>query len=70
MSTIQPKFPHVVVKLIGSDGNVFSILGATTGAMRLAGVDAEDIMALRNGIFDCESYQAALRLIMETVTVE
>jgi hypothetical protein len=37
------KFPHVKVKLVGSDGNAFAILGNVKNAMRKAKVPSEDI---------------------------
>lgn len=36
-----PKYPDIRVKLVGEDGNAFSILGRCTKAMRKAGL-AED----------------------------
>lgn len=41
------KFPKVKVKLVGEDGNAFSILGRVTGAMRKGGVSKEDIEKYR-----------------------
>ena len=37
------KFPQVKVRLVGEDGNAFSILGRVSGAMRRAGVDRKEI---------------------------
>ena len=36
------KYPEVVVKLTGHDGNAFNILGRVTRAMKAAGVPAAD----------------------------
>lgn len=41
----MPKFPNIKVQLSGEDGNVFSIMGRTTKAMRRAGCDKADIDA-------------------------
>jgi len=35
----EPKYPNVVVKLVGEDGNAFAIIGAVSNAMRKAGID-------------------------------
>lgn len=35
------KFPNVKVRLVGEDGNAFSIMGKVTGAMRKAGISKE-----------------------------
>jgi hypothetical protein len=35
---MAPKYPDVVVKLVGEDGNAFSILARVNRAMRDAGV--------------------------------
>ena len=40
-----PKFPKVLVKLVGEDGNAFAILGRVQKAMRRAGVAKSDIDA-------------------------
>jgi hypothetical protein len=36
------KYPDVVVELTSIDGNAFSIMGATTKAMRRAGIPKEE----------------------------
>lgn len=39
------KYPDVTVKLIGKDGNSFSIMGAVTRSLRAAGVGEKDVSA-------------------------
>jgi hypothetical protein len=39
MSAVEPRYPDVVVELVGRDGNAFAILGAVQRALRKAGVD-------------------------------
>jgi hypothetical protein len=63
------RYPHVTVHLsTGHDGNIFSILGTATGALRKAGHKtaaerlAHDLMATG-------SYDEALRLVQQTVHV-
>jgi hypothetical protein len=34
----EPKYPKITVRLVGSDGNAFAILGKVTKALRAAGV--------------------------------
>ena len=41
-NTMTVKYPKVCVKLTGSDGNAFAILGAVTKAMREAGLDKDE----------------------------
>jgi hypothetical protein len=36
--TTEPKYPHVKVKLVGHDGNAFTVLGRVTQAMRRHGL--------------------------------
>jgi hypothetical protein len=44
-SNTEPKFPHIKVKLIGTDGNAFTILGTAAKALRKAGVEKPEIDA-------------------------
>lgn len=60
----------VVVKLIGVvDGNVFSIMGAVSRALKKAG-QYEQAKAYQEAVLSCDSYDKALRLTMEYVEVE
>jgi len=36
------KYPHIKVKLVGTDGNAFSILGLVSRAMKQANVPKEE----------------------------
>jgi hypothetical protein len=45
MSALEPRYPDVVVELVGADGNAFAILGAVQRALRKAGAPAEDVSA-------------------------
>ena len=69
-----PRYPSVTVKLSGEDGNVYAIIGRIKRALLLAERDSlvpagaaaqwlADAMA-------CRSYDAVLRLAMQTVEVE
>lgn len=39
----EPKYPEIVVPLLGEDGNAFAIMGTVTRALRRGGVSAEEI---------------------------
>ena len=69
MTADGPKFPHVHVKLTGTDSNTFLLLGKVTQAMRRAGVDVADITEMEEAVFSSDSPDAALRVLMGTVTV-
>lgn len=43
----EPRYPDVQVPLTGTDGNVFSIMGAVARELRRAGVSAEEIEQYR-----------------------
>lgn len=59
MADIKPK-----VKLTGTDGNVFALLGRCTKALKQAG-QSDKAHSLAEEIWACESYNAALSLMME-----
>lgn len=63
------KFPNVVVKLVGEEGNAFSIIARVEQAMKKAGIRPEFIENYRNDAFACGSYEELLRLTMKTVRV-
>lgn len=65
----QPKFPHVHVKLTGTDGNVFSIIGKVSGALRRAGLK-DEAKEFTSTAMSSDSYDAVLILCMETVDVQ
>lgn len=58
----------ITVKLIGEDGNAFSIMGAVTKAMREADLPAEEISAYRAEAM-AGDYDALLRTTMQWVNV-
>ena len=39
---MKPKYPDIRVKLVGEDGNAFSIIGRVTKALRNASVSDEE----------------------------
>jgi len=42
------KYPHVKVRLTGTDGNAFAILGKVAAALRRAGASKDDIKSFQN----------------------
>ena len=55
-----------VVKLVGTDGNVFSIIGKVSKALRSNGLDKE----FEDKAFNAESYDEVLSLAMEYCEIE
>ena len=62
------KFPEVGVQLSGTDGNAFSIIGRVSKALKAAG-KPEAAKEFSEAAMGCGSYDALLRLAMETVEV-
>lgn len=69
MTTYEPRYPDVTVRLSGEDGNAFAIVGAVSGALRRANVPPEEI-----DVYRAEStagdYDNLIRTALRWVTVE
>ena len=65
---MNPKYPDVSVQLSGRDGNAFAIIAAVRGALKSAGETAA-AEEFGKSAFDCDSYDALLRLAAQTVDV-
>jgi len=64
----QPSYPHVQVRLSGTDGNVFMLIGRVSAALRRhAGAAAAD--GFTAAAYQCGSYDEVIQLAMATVTV-
>lgn len=50
-------------KLVGTDGNVFAIMGKTQKALRAAGMETE-AKEYANKVMTCHSYDEALQITM------
>lgn len=63
------KFPNIKVKLIGTDGNAFVIMGKVVDAMRKGKIDPQTIKDFRE---ECMSgdYNNLLRTCMKYVNVK
>lgn len=44
-NTTTPKYPHIRVRLVGEDGNAFSIIARTRRALLHGGVDHNEVDA-------------------------
>lgn len=63
------KYPSITVRLTGTDGNAFAIIGAVARELRReAGREVAD--EFQSAAFSCGSYDALLQLCMRTVNVE
>jgi len=54
--------------LIGQDGNIFNLIGIARKALKRAGLD-DQAKEMQERCFKAESYDEALRIIMEYVEV-
>lgn len=67
--TPEVKYPEVTVKLVGTDGNVFRIIGKVKREIqRTIGLPAANLYM--EEAMGCESYDKVLQLTMRTVNVE
>lgn len=64
-----PKFPDVRVRLTGTDGNAFAILGRVQRALSDAGVEPEDLAEFHREA-TAGDYDHLLRTVLATVEVE
>jgi hypothetical protein len=64
-----PKYPGVVVSMVGEDGNAFAILGRVQKALRDAGVEPEEVRAFVDEA-TAGDYDQLLATVMRWVTVE
>lgn len=66
-SQTSPKYPHVVVPLLGEDGNAFFIMGRVSAALKRAG-EREAATEYVNAAMSAPSYDDFLALTLEYVT--
>ena len=64
----QPTYPHVAVRLSGTDGNTFHVIGRVAAALRRQ-VGDEAANAFNTAAYSCDSREEVLRLAMATVAV-
>jgi hypothetical protein len=68
MGMTEVKYPQVTVKLIGEDGNAFSLIAAVHKALREQ-IGRDEGIAFLADSQNCESYDALLVFIQQTVNV-
>jgi len=66
---MSTKYPNISVRLVGEDGNAFSIIGRTTRALRMGGVPNEEIDAFRAEATSGD-YDNLLRTVMAWVATD
>lgn len=59
----------IEVKLIGENGNVFSVIGRTTRALKRAGLGEIAAEYQRKAMKECRDYDEVLALTMDVVEV-
>lgn len=64
-----PTYPHVHVKLTGTDGNVYGVIGKVQLALKRAGLK-DEAKQFAHDAMNCGSYDEVLRMCMETVDVQ
>lgn len=65
---MQPKYPHITVKLTGTDGNAWAVLGKINEALRNGGVPKAE----QDAFFDeatSGDYDHLLQTVMQWVEV-
>lgn len=63
------KFPDVEVQLSGQDGNAFSIIGRTRGALRAGGATSDQLKEFADEAMSGD-YDHVLQTVMKWVNVE
>lgn len=64
-----PKYPHIVVKLIGEDGNAFAVLGKVIKALKKNNIPKEEIDNFQNQAMSGD-YNHLLLTVMQWVEIE
>lgn len=61
---MEETFSKVVCQLVGTDGNVFALMGRASKALKDAGYDPSEMI---DRVTESESYNKALVVLMEYV---
>jgi len=61
---------NVTVKLIGTDGNAFSVIGAVSGALRKSKDHKSQVAAFQQEAMAADDYDHMLRICMEWVNIK
>jgi hypothetical protein len=65
----EPKYPDVTVRLTGTDGNAFALIGRVRSALREAGVSNHEIQEFVFTATQQESYEQLLQFLIKTANV-
>jgi hypothetical protein len=65
---MEPRYPYVIVELVGRDGNAFAILGRVVQALSEAGVPDEELRGLIEEA-TCGDHEHLLQVILRWVEV-
>lgn len=65
----EPKYPDLFVQLSGQDGNIGAIMSRVNRELRSVGASVEEQNNFRRDIFECGSYDEALRVVASWVAV-
>ena len=66
---MMPKYPQVNVKMVGEDGNAFSIIGRVLTAMRKGGVTVAEVKKCQDEMMEGD-YDHLLQTVMKWVNVD
>ncbi|MCK5616973.1 hypothetical protein KAR91_84710 [Candidatus Pacearchaeota archaeon] len=64
----MPKYPNITAKIVGEDGNAFSILGTTMRALKRGKASMEDIASFQEEAMSGD-YDHLLATVMDYVEV-
>jgi len=68
LAAVDLNYKHVTVKLIGEDGNVFSIIGRCLKSLRRAGAPKRHMDIFKQQVTSGD-YDHALQVVMEWFTI-
>ena len=66
---MMPKYPQVNVKMVGEDGNAFSIIGRVLTAMRKGGVTVAEVKKCQDEMMEGD-FDHLLQTVMKWVNVD
>lgn len=63
-------YPRPTIEVAGMDGNVFSVIGRVSRALRLVGAPNEEVERFKSEVLNSRDYDHALRICMAWVDFE
>lgn len=64
------RYPHVHVKLTGTDGNAYAMIGKVQNALRRANVPPAEVKQFAIAAMDQHSYDDLMRFLTQIVDVQ